>query len=257
MKFSIATWNVNSIRARIGNVITFLKKNKTDVLCMQETKVEDDLFPQSEFNNIGYNVAIFGQKRFNGVATASRMQFEEVRTNVVGNEKKQKRTILTKINGITIINSYFPNGQVPESENFQYKLEFIKGFRKYLDENFSTDKDKLVIVGDFNVAKEDMDVYDKNSMEGKIGFHPKEREALEYLYEWGFIDAFRIFNKEQVFSWWDYRAFAFKRNIGLRIDYIWISKALRSQCIKCYIDKDERRKQKPSDHAPVVAVFDI
>ncbi len=257
MKFSIATWNVNSIRARIDNVIAFLKKSGVDVLCMQETKVEDSLFPKEEFEQIGYNLAIFGQKRFNGVAIASKMPFETIKTNIVGNERKQKRTVLSKINDITIINSYFPNGQLPDSENFIYKLEFIKGFREYLDNNFDTDKDKLVIVGDFNVAKEEIDVYDIESMEGKIGFHPKEREALNYLYDWGFEDVFRMFNKEKVFSWWDYRALSFRRNIGLRIDYIWASKALAGSCVKCYIDKNERRKQKPSDHAPVVSLFDI
>ncbi len=257
MKFSIATWNVNSIRARIDNVANFLKKNNTDVLCMQETKVEGSLFPKERFEQLGYYLTVFGQKRFNGVAVASKLPFEEVKTNIVGNEKNQKRTILSKINGITIINSYFPNGQSPDSENFQYKLDFIVGFREYLDKHFDTNKDELIIVGDFNVAKEEIDVYDTKSMEGKIGFHAKEREALNYLFEWGFVDAFRIFNKEQAFSWWDYRALSFIKNTGLRIDYIWISKKLKNRCVKCYIDRSERKKQKPSDHAPVVALFDI
>ncbi len=257
MRFSLATWNVNSIRARLNNVISFLKKSDVDVLCMQEIKVENELFPYEEFEKLSYEVAVFGQKRFNGVATASRFPFEAIETNIVGNERGQKRTILTKIQGITIINSYFPNGQSPESEHFQYKLEFIRGFREYLDAHFTTEKDKLIIVGDFNVAMEERDVYSPEEMEGKIGFHPMEREALEYLYQWGFIDAFRMFNQEKAFSWWDYRAFAFRRNMGLRIDYIWISKALKDKCIDCYIDRDERKKQKPSDHAPVVAVFEL
>jgi exodeoxyribonuclease-3 len=257
MKLSIATWNVNSIRARINNVTAFLKKSKVDVLCMQETKVENKLFPLEEFEQLGYNTAIFGQKRFNGVATVSKFPFDDVQNNVVGNERGQKRTILTVVKGITIINSYFPNGQTPESENFAYKLEFIKGFRDYMDKNFDTNKDNVVIVGDFNVAKENRDVYDIEAMEGKIGFHPKEREALEYLYDWGFIDAFRMFKQDKAYSWWDYRALSFRRNLGLRIDYIWISKALKDKCLKCYIDKDERKKEKPSDHAPVVATFEI
>ncbi len=257
MKFAVATWNVNSIRARIDNVINFLKKNNADVLCMQETKVEDSLFPFERFEEIGYNLAVFGQKRFNGVAIASKIPFEDIQTNVVGNERGQKRTLLVKINGITLINSYFPNGQSPDSDNFQYKLDFIKGFRKYLDNRFKTDKDAVIMVGDFNVAKESIDVYDTEAMEGKIGFHEDERKALNYLYDWGFIDAFRMFNKEQTFSWWDYRALSFIKNTGLRIDYIWISEKLHDKCVKCYIDRNERKKQKPSDHAPVVALFDI
>ncbi len=257
MKLTVATWNVNSIRARIKNIETFLKKNEIDVLCMQETKVEDALFPKDIFKDMNYNVAFFGQKRFNGVATIAKLPFKKIETNIVGNEKNQKRTILTKIDNITIINSYFPNGQSPDSENFQYKLDFIKGFREYLDDNFDTNKDNLIIVGDFNVAKDEIDVYDTEAMEGKIGFHKDERKALQYLYEWGFIDAFRMFKKDKAFSWWDYRALSFRRNIGLRIDYIWISKALKDKCVKCYIDRDERKKEKPSDHAPVVATFEL
>ncbi len=257
MRFSLATWNVNSIRARINNVIAFLQKTGVDVLCMQEIKVETELFPYEEFERLNYSVAVLGQKRFNGVATASKLPFEAVETDIVGNESNQKRTILTKIHGITIINSYFPNGQSPESEHFQYKLRFIREFREYLDEHFSPEKDRLIIVGDFNVAKEERDVYSVEEMDGKIGFHPEERKALEYLYQWGFIDAFRLFNKDKAFSWWDYRAFAFRRNLGLRIDYIWISKALKDKCINCYIDREERKKHKPSDHAPVIAVFEL
>ncbi len=257
MKFSIATWNVNSIRARVDNVVKFIKKSDIDILCMQETKVENSLFPKKIFEELGYNVAIFGQKRFNGVATISKFPFEEIKTNIVGNEKNQKRTIMTKINSVTIINSYFPNGQSPDSENFLYKLDFIRGLRDYLDKHFKTEKDNIIIVGDFNVAKDNIDVYDTELMEGKIGFHKKEREALNYLYNWGFKDAFRIFNKEQAFSWWDYRALSFIKNTGLRIDYIWISEKLKNRCIKCFIDRNERKKNKPSDHAPVIAVFDI
>ncbi len=257
MRFSVATWNVNSIRARINNITNFLKKNKTDVLCMQETKVEDGLFPKEEFESLDYNLAIFGQKRFNGVATASKLPFKEIQTNMVGNEKGQKRTILTKIGDVTIINSYFPNGQSPDSENFRYKIDFINGFREYLDKNFDTNKDKLIIVGDFNVAREERDVHSVEAMEGKIGFHKEEREALEYLYNWGFTDAFRMFRQDKAFSWWDYRALSFIKNTGLRIDYIWISNTLKDKCIKCYIDRDERKKEKPSDHAPVVATFEL
>ncbi len=257
MRLTIATWNVNSIRARINNVTNFLKKNRVDVLCMQETKVEDSLFPKDAFEEIGYTAAIFGQKRFNGVATVSKLPFNDIKTNIVGNEKNQRRTILTSVDSVTIINSYFPNGQSPESEHFEYKLNFIKGFREYLDKNYDTNKDNLIIVGDFNVAKDDKDVYDTDKMEGKIGFHPLERQALSYLYDWGFVDAFRLFKKDKAFSWWDYRALSFIKNVGLRIDYIWISKALEDKCIKCYIDRDERKKEKPSDHAPVVATFEI
>ncbi len=257
MRFTVATWNVNSIRARINNVIAFLKKSDIDVLCMQETKVEDELFPADAFEELGYDVAISGQKRFNGVATASRLPFEAIETDIIGVERGQKRTILTRINGITVINSYFPNGQSPESEHFRYKLEFIRSFRSYLDKHFDTNKDKLIIVGDFNVAMEARDVYSVEEMDGKIGFHPEERRALEELFNWGFVDAFRLFNQEKAFSWWDYRAFAFRRNMGLRIDYIWISQALKDKCKNCYIDKEERKKQKPSDHAPVVAVFEM
>ncbi|WP_035587839.1 exodeoxyribonuclease III [Hippea jasoniae] len=252
MELTIATWNVNSIRARLNQVLNFIDENNIDILCIQETKVEDNLFPKEEFENLGYEVAVYGQKRFNGVATISKFGFEAVEP--YPDQKNHKRLLISKIKGITIFNAYFPNGQSPDSEHFIYKLNFINNLKKYLEDNYKTE-DNIIILGDFNVAMDDIDVYDPVAMEGKIGFHIKEREVLKNLYQWGFIDTFRKFNKEKAFSWWDYRAGNFWKNIGLRIDYIWATKPLADKCINCYIDKRERKRKKPSDHAPVVAVF--
>ncbi len=257
MEFSIATWNVNSIRARISYVIGFLKRTKIDVLCIQETKVKDSLFPKDEFESLGYNLAIYGGKGYSGVATISRLPIENVKKNILSSGLDEKRIISTKIKDIDIFNAYFPNGQNPESEKFQEKLKFIEELKNYLYSNYNTKNDKVILLGDFNVARLPIDVYDEEKMKDKIGYHPKEKEALNHLYEWGFVDIFRMFNRNQQFSWWDYRASSFRKNIGLRIDYIWISEALRSNCRSCYIDKDERKRERPSDHAPVVAKFEI
>ncbi|WP_051453562.1 exodeoxyribonuclease III [Hippea sp. KM1] len=256
MMFKIASWNVNSIRARLELVLDFLKSAQPDVLCMQETKVEDELFPKEAFEELGYNVAIAGQKRFNGVATVSKIDLEEIKTDFFDAEKDHKRSIMTKINGITIINLYFPNGQAPDTEQFRYKLNFIYELKSFLSNHYSKE-DNLIILGDFNVAMEEIDVYDVEQMEGKIGFHPDERRALKDLYSWGFVDLFRKFNTQKAFSWWDYRAASFWKDRGLRIDYIWSTPALANRCRDCFIDKSYRRKKKPSDHAPVVAVFEL
>ncbi len=256
MELKIVSWNVNSIRARLQLVLEFIKARDPDILCMQETKVEDPLFPKEEFESLGYKVAIFGQKRFNGVATISKFPFKEVRPHIFNEDRSHRRTLITTISNITIINLYFPNGQAPDTEAFRYKLNFIYKLREFIERNY-TINDNLIILGDFNVAMEEIDVYDKEEMDGKIGFHPEERKALKYLYSWGFIDLFRIFNKEKAFSWWDYRAGAFWKNIGLRIDYIWATPPLAEKCEECFIDKTFRKKKKPSDHAPVVAVFKI
>jgi len=257
MEFSIATWNVNSIRARIRQVVGFSKRIKADVLCIQETKVKDGMFPKDEFDELGYNLAIYGGKGYNGVATISKFPIEKVKKNILSGNLDEKRIIFTKIKDINIFNAYFPNGRSPESEKFQEKLKFIEELKDYLYSNYDTKKDKVILLGDLNVAQLPIDVYDEEKMKDKIGYHPKEREALKHLYDWGFIDTFRLFNKNQQFSWWDYRAASFRKNIGLRIDYIWISEALKSNCRNCYIDKNERGKERPSDHAPVVARFEI
>lgn len=256
MQIKLVTWNVNSIRARLPLVLEFLNARQPDILCMQETKVEDELFPKGEFERLGYNVAVFGEKRFNGVATLSKLPFDYVKPHIFSERSNQKRTLITEINGITIINLYFPNGQAPHTEAFEYKLDFIYRLKAFLKENYSVD-DNLVILGDFNVAMEEIDVYDKEAMEGKIGFHPEERKALKNLYSWGFVDLFRKFNKEKAFSWWDYRAGAFWKDLGLRIDYIWATPKLAEKCVECFIDKSFRKKKRPSDHAPVVAVFEL
>ncbi len=257
MEFSIATWNVNSIRARIEQVRRFLKRTKIDVLCIQETKVKDSMFPKDEFDELGYNLAIYGGKGYNGVATISRLPIEEVQKNILSSRLDEKRIIFTKIKDMHIFNAYFPNGQNPESEKFQEKLKFIEELKNYLHSSYNTKKDKIILLGDFNVAQLPIDVYDEEKMKDKIGYHPQEKEALKHLYEWGFTDTFRMFNKNQQFSWWDYRASSFRKNIGLRIDYIWVSEALKNSCRNCYIDKNERKKERPSDHAPVVAKFEI
>ncbi len=255
--FSIGTWNVNSIRSRASQVFDFLGEYSVDVMCLQETKVDDSMFPTSEFEKLGYKVALNGVKRYNGVATVSKSEAECVEKDFINSLRDSGRLLLTCFGDIFVLNAYFPNGREPGTKHFEYKLEFIDNLRKFVQERFDPHSDRVILVGDFNVAMDENDVYDPTRMNGKIGFHPDERMALKRLKNWGFVDALREFTDDKVFSWWDYRFPAFKYNVGMRLDYIWVSETLKPSLRECFVDREKRGLERPSDHAPVVCVFDM
>ena len=253
----IATWNVNSIRARLQMVSDWIILEQPEVLCLQEIKVTSELFPADAFEALGYQVEVSGQKTYNGVALVSRYHIGEVEKELPDYDAEgQKRIISGTIGNVRVVNVYVPHGAAPGSAKFAYKLEFIKELKNYLTEHHKPDE-MLILTGDFNVAPEARDVYDVEEMEGEIGFHPEERAALADLKSWGFDDVFRLHHEESgLYSWWDYRAGAFHRNMGLRIDHIWASAPLASLSLECGMDKKQRSLPKPSDHIPVWATFD-
>lgn len=258
MIMKLATWNVNSVRARLPRVLSWLQKNNPDVLCIQETKVEDALFPAADFKNIGYECSIFGQKTYNGVAVLSKSPCSDAQRGFPGDSADaQKRALAVTYNGVRIVNVYVPNGDSVESEKFPYKLDWLQKLESFLKLEMQK-KTPLLVCGDFNIAPEDRDVHDPERWRGKVLFHPKEHEALSKIVSLGFTDAFRT--KEQAgefFTWWDYRMGAFHRGWGLRIDFILINRPLVSKLKTVVIDREERKGQQPSDHAPVVAEFEL
>ena len=257
MTLSVATWNVNSIRARMDLLLEWLQGNEPDVVCLQETKVADDAFPVDVFDELGYNVAFKGQKTYNGVCILSRPSLDEVVKDFDAIEGDDRRLLQASIGDVTVINGYFPHGRMPGAPSFYDKLDFIESLREYMDDAFSPD-DAVVLLGDFNVAPEAIDVYDAVLLEGSIGFHPQERDMLELLREWGFTDAYRAVHPDvEAFSWWGYRGGAFHSNRGMRVDHIWVSEALKGRIEDCVIHRELRAAERPSDHAPVVAILDV
>ena len=254
----IATWNVNSIRARCEVVVGWLQTWQPDVLCVQETKVEDASFPVEAFEKIGYGAAFSGQKAYNGVAIFSRWPIADVCAGLPDAAQDPQRRVLTAtIQGIRLINVYVPNGESVISPKFSYKLEFFKKLQDYLA-RCCKETDALLIMGDFNVAPEARDVYDPDGWEGEVLCHPHEREAMKRLQSVGVEDLFRRFHPEGGhYSWWDYRMASFRQNLGLRIDHIMATASLSSRCVSCEIDREIRGIEKPSDHAPVVAAFQL
>jgi exodeoxyribonuclease III len=252
----IATWNVNSIRTRLSMVLDWLDRYHPDVLCIQETKTQDEQFPEKEFLNRGHYVIFTGQKAYNGMAIISTVPCTEVQLDFPENpDSSQKRFLSCKISGVRLINVYIPNGAEVGSASFSYKLAFIGQLHQHLERLYSSDT-ALALVGDFNVAPEARDVFDPQAMEGQILFHPAERSAIAKLSQWGLIDLFRLHHDQGGhYTWWDYRMNAFQRNLGLRIDHIWVTPALAKRCTTCEIDQTPRGKTKPSDHVPVIATF--
>jgi exodeoxyribonuclease III len=251
----IATWNVNSLRVRLEQVCDWLKEAQPDILALQETKVADDSFPIDAFEQLGYRAAFSGQPAYNGVALIARETPQQIVTDFGGLEDHQRRVLGASFGKLRLYNLYVPNGQSVESEKYVYKLEWLEALRRHLARELLEHEDVLVL-GDFNVAPEDRDVYDPLAWEGKVLCSPAERAALGRILELGFDDAFRLFEQpERSFSWWDYRAGAFRRNLGLRIDLILTSKLLSRRCTVCTIDTGPRKRPRPSDHTPVVAEF--
>lgn len=252
----IATWNVNSIAARLPLAVKWLQEAEPDVLCMQETKCTDDKFPADAFAAMGYKSESFGQKTYNGVAIVSRFDIENVRRGFPDAEDgAHSRLIAATIQGIDIVNVYIPNGSTVGSDKYIFKLNWMNRLRLFFKENYDRSSSVLVC-GDFNVAPEDRDVHDPIAWKGSVLVSPKERASLEKIKEWGFLDAFRLHTDEGGhYSWWDYRQGAFQRNDGLRIDHIWVTKGLSERCERVWIDTEPRRWERPSDHTPVIASF--
>lgn len=252
----IATWNVNSIRARATSVLGWLSRCEPDVLCMQETKVEDDDFPTDEFLRLGYAVLTSGQKSYNGVAIASRLPVSDVAMGLLDDpDDTQKRVIRATISGMRVYSVYVPNGKSPNNPAFQEKLRFFSRLRETVARELESTS-AVAICGDFNVAPHERDVPDPDAMRGQLHFHPDEHRALASLMSVGLVDVFRMHHTEnRRYSWWDYRAGSFRRNIGLRIDFILASAWLASACTSADIDVAPRREEKASDHTPVMATF--
>lgn len=252
----IATWNVNSVLARLPHLTRWLEAVQPEVLCIQETKCTDDKFPLLELKAVGYDCVVFGQQSYNGVAILSRAGCAEVKRGFPDDDAtSHDRLLAVDVSGVRLINVYIPNGQSVGSEKYQFKLQWMQRLREFLDQNCDPNA-PVLLCGDFNVAPEDRDVHDPRLWQNRILCSEAERAALQHIKDWGFTDAFRLHTEEAgYYSWWDYRAGAFRRNLGLRIDHIWVSAPLAARSTGTLIDKEPRGWERPSDHAPVVAEF--
>ena len=253
----LATWNVNSLKVRLPQVLDWLAANQPDVLCLQETKQEDVNFPRDEIVAAGYQVQFCGQKTYNGVAILSKEPAQDVLTAIPGFEDIQKRVLAATINGVRVICVYIPNGQSVDSDKYQYKLQWLAALNVWLKAERAR-YPKLALLGDYNIAPDDRDVYDPKAWEGQVLCSQPERDAFQGVVKLGLRDSFRLFEQpEKIFSWWDYRMNAFRRNMGLRIDHILLSDELAKSCRSCLVDKSTRKLERPSDHAPVMAEIAI
>jgi exodeoxyribonuclease-3 len=252
----IATWNVNSMNVRLPHVLEWLDANRPDVLVLQEIKQLTEAFPVEALREIGYASVANGQKTYNGVAVISRSPATDPVFEFPGFEDPQRRVLAATIDGVRVVDLYIPNGQQVGSEKYDYKLNWLAALHGFLEDEL-TRHDKLVVLGDFNIAPADADVHDPEKWGEAILCSPLERKALTALLDLGLTDVFRKFEQaEKSFSWWDYRAAGFRRNAGLRIDLILSTDALTQCCTASYVDKEPRAWERPSDHAPVVAEFD-
>ncbi len=254
----VATWNVNSIAVRLPQALDWVKANQPDVLCLQEIKCTDDKFPADSFKELGYHAEIFGQPSYNGVVILSRTEASQVQKGFPDDDPDAQRRLLSAlIGGVRIINVYIPNGSEVGSEKYAYKLAWLSQLKNFFEQHCSN-QEPLVICGDFNIAPEDRDVHDPILWYGKILCSPEEREALNQIAQWGLVDVFRQHHQERgLFSWWDYRGGGFRRNFGLRIDHLWATTPLAAKCVSCVIDTAPRKLERPSDHAPVIAEFNL
>lgn len=256
---TLASWNVNSIRVRLPHLLDWLALQKPDIIGLQETKLQDENFPLAEIEQAGYNVVCNGQKTYNGVAVLARqpLNLEEIERALPGLDDPQRRMLAVTCGDVRFINLYVPNGAVVGSEKFQYKLEWLDALTAYLKQQ-QQQYSNLVVVGDFNIAPEDRDVHDPEVWRGSVLVSEPEREKFHQLLELGLVDSFRLFDQvEASYSWWDYRAAAFRRNHGLRIDHILVSSSLADKVTSASIDKEPRKLERPSDHAPVMAVIEL
>ena len=252
----IATWNVNSLNVRLPQVLSWLTEAQPDVLALQETKLVDEKFPIAEIRAAGYQAVFSGQKTYNGVAILSKRLGADVVKEIPGLDDPQRRVLAATYDDVRVLNLYIPNGENVESDKYQYKLGWLEKLIAFVAAEIKR-YPKLVILGDFNIAPEERDVYDPQIWEGKVLFSAPEREAFQRLLATGMCDTFRLFDQQEPqFSWWDYRMNAFRRNMGLRIDHILASTSLCEKCRSCVVDKLPRKNERPSDHAPVIAKFE-
>ena len=251
----IATWNVNSLKVRLAQVVDWLEKERPDVLALQETKTPDEKFPLAEFEAAGYQASYSGQKTYNGVAVLSKSPATDPITDIPSLDDPQRRILAVSVEGVRVVNLYVVNGQEVGSEKFEYKLHWLERVSAYLRSELGEHR-HLVVLGDFNIAPQDRDVHDPDLWREKILCSAPEREALNKMLEAGLVDVFRQFDQpDKSFSWWDYRFAAFRRNRGMRIDLILASRELARQCTGSTIDTDPRKHERPSDHTPVLAEF--
>jgi exodeoxyribonuclease-3 len=256
----LATWNVNSISVRLPQLLDWLAANPVDVLVLQETKLTDDKFPHADLEAAGYHAQWFGQKTYNGVALLSRSPSTDIVKNIPGFEDEQARVIAGTVNdpvvgSVRVIGCYFPNGQAPDSDKFVYKMNWLNALQAWVQDEL-TRHPNLVIMGDYNIAPTDADVYDPVGWKDQIHCTVPEREHFQKLLQLGLTDAFRLFEQPpKPWSWWDYRNLAFRKNQGLRIDHILVSDALKPRVSACVIDKAPRKNERPSDHAPVIVTL--
>ena len=254
----VASWNVNSLSVRVPHLTDWVKAlpNRPNVICLQETKLVDDKFPKEAIDALGYSYAFYGEKTYNGVAILSDRPMTNVQKGFIEEqEPNSKRFIEVQIGSTYILNCYIPNGQRVGSEKYDYKLRWIDSLRAHLDKQHKPDS-KLLICGDFNIAPDDRDVYKPSEVRGTIMVSDEERASLEHVRAWGLTDAYRTHNQDGgQFTWWDYRMGAFRRNMGFRIDHIWVTAPLAKECVRSWIDKEPRKQERPSDHVPILAEF--
>jgi exodeoxyribonuclease-3 len=251
----IASWNVNSLRVRLPQVLEWLDDNEVDVLALQETKMVDEEFPEEAILQAGYKVQFSGQKTYNGVAVLSKTGADDVVKDINGLDDPQRRILAVTVDDVRILNLYVVNGKEVGSDKFEYKLDWLQKVTAFI-ENDLKKYPNYIVLGDFNIAPEDIDVHDPVAWKDKILCSKQERAALKGITDLGFVDTFRLFDQEDnSFSWWDYRAGGFPRNLGLRIDLILASSSLEAGCTFSAVDKAPRSHERPSDHAPVIAEF--
>ncbi len=252
----IATWNVNSMKVRLPHVLEWLSASDPDVLVLQEIKQLTEMFPQEELAQAGYRSLANGQKTYNGVAVIAKEEPQDPDLELPGLDDPQRRVLATTIGNVRVVDLYVPNGSEVGSDKYEYKLGWLRALRDYLAVQLEK-HENLVVLGDFNIAPADEDVYDAEKWGDAILCSPAERAALQELLDLGLTDVFRKFDQpEKSFSWWDYRAAMFRRNAGLRIDLILTSPVMTRRCAASYIDREPRTWERPSDHAPVIAEFD-
>lgn len=251
----IATWNVNSLKVRLPHVLDWLAATQADVLCLQETKMEDKVFPYAELEVAGYHASHNGQKTYNGVAILARGTLHDIRCDIPAFADEQKRVLAATVNGVRIICAYMPNGQAVGSDKYEYKLRWLVALADYIREELQR-WPQLALLGDYNIAPEDRDVHDPAAWKDQVLCSEPERAAFRRFVDLGLVDAFRLFEQPaKTYSWWDYRQMGFRLNRGLRIDHILLSKPLAAACDTCAIDKAPRKLERPSDHAPVLATL--
>jgi exodeoxyribonuclease-3 len=258
---TLATWNVNSLKVRLPHLLDWLATHRVDIVCLQETKLVDENFPGAALAEAGYAAAFAGQKTYNGVALLTRLETTPEASDVVvalpGLEDPQKRLIGATVGEIRVVCAYFPNGQSVGSEKYDYKLRWIAALNAWLRAELARHP-RLALAGDFNIAPEDRDVHDPKAWAGQILFSEPEKQAFRDLIALGLVDSFRLFEQpERSYTWWDYRMQAFRRKMGLRIDHVLLSTALAPRCTACSIDVEPRRREQPSDHAPVIATLSV